>query len=53
MGRACGMHGGEEMHILRLWCGKLRERGQLKDPGADGRIILEFTLKKKSVRRGR
>ena len=24
-----------------IWCGNLRERDHLKDPGVDGRIILD------------
>jgi len=29
-----------------LWWGNLRERGHLKDPGVNGRVILKGILKK-------
>ena len=33
-----------------FWCGNLRERGHLEDPGVDGRIILKLILRKWDVR---
>jgi hypothetical protein len=32
--------------------GNLKERGQLQDVGADGRIILKLILHKQDARRG-
>jgi hypothetical protein len=29
-----------------FWCGNLREREHLEDPGADGRIILRWIYRK-------
>ena len=29
-----------------VWCGNLRERGHLEDPGVDGRIILRWIFGK-------
>ena len=31
---------GEWRGVYRVWCGNLRERDHLGDPGIDGRIIL-------------
>jgi hypothetical protein len=28
-----------------FWCGNLRERDHLEDPGLDGRIILSWNLR--------
>lgn len=28
----------------KFWCGNLKERGQFRDQGADGRIILKRIL---------
>jgi len=33
-----------------FWWGNLRERGQLEDPGVDGRIILRWVFSKSNVR---
>ena len=33
----------------RFWWGNLRERGHLKDPGVDGRIILRWIFRKNDV----
>jgi len=32
-----------------FWCGDLRERDHLKDPGVDGRIILSRIFRKWNV----
>jgi len=32
-----------------FWCGNLRERDYLGDPGVDGRIILNWIFKKWNV----
>jgi hypothetical protein len=37
------MYGKSEVHT-GFWCGNVRERDHLKDPGVDGRIILKFIL---------
>jgi hypothetical protein len=33
-----------------FWCGSLRERDDLGDPGVDGRIILRLIFRKWDVR---
>jgi len=33
----------------RFWCGNVRERNDLEDPGVDGRIILRWILRKCDV----
>jgi len=38
----------EEVHTAFLW-GKVKERGHLEDPNADGRIILKWIFKKWDV----
>jgi len=38
MGGPCSMY--EELHT-GFWCGNLRERGHLEDPGVQGKIILK------------
>ena len=43
MGGACGTY-GEDMHI-GIWGGILRERGHLKNLGAEGKIILKLGFK--------
>jgi len=32
-----------------FWCGNLRERDHLEDPGVDGRIILRWNFRKWDV----
>ena len=32
-----------------LWCGNLKERGHLGDPGLDGKIKLRWTCRKWDV----
>ena len=39
---------GREAYI-RIWWGNLRERGHLRDPGADERIIFKWIFKKWDV----
>jgi hypothetical protein len=39
--------GEKQQHTdLRFWRGMVKERCHLKDPGADGRIILKWIFKK-------
>jgi hypothetical protein len=45
MGRACSSVGNSEVHTVFRW-GKLREGDYLKDPGTDGRIILQWIFEK-------
>jgi hypothetical protein len=40
---------GERRGVYRVWCGSLRERDNLGDPGVDGRIILRWILWKWDV----
>ena len=37
---------GERRGIYRVWCGNLRERDHLEDPGIDGMIILRWIFRK-------
>ena len=39
-----------ERGIQGFWCGNLRERDHLEDPGVDGRIILRWILMEWDVR---
>jgi hypothetical protein len=39
------MYGGEEMRTLGF-CGEMRERDHLEDPGVDGRTILKSNFRK-------
>jgi hypothetical protein len=45
MGRVCSTYGGREAYT-GLWWGNLREICHLKDPIADGRIILRWIFRK-------
>jgi len=36
---------GERRGVYRFWCGNLKERGHLQDPGVDGRIILRWIFR--------
>ena len=45
MGSECGTH-GERRGAYRVPVGNLRERDHLEKLGVDGRIILEWMLKK-------
>jgi len=47
MGGACSGYGGGA--YIGFWWGNLRERGQLGDPGIDGRIILRWIFRKWDV----
>jgi hypothetical protein len=46
MGGACSADGGRREACIGFWWGNLRERDHWGDPGVDGRIILEWTLRK-------
>jgi len=45
-GGACSTYGET---YTRFWCGNLKERDQLEDPGVDGRIILRWIFRKWDV----
>jgi len=47
MGRACSTYGGEA--CTGFWWGNLRERDHWGNPGADGRIILRWIVRKCDV----
>jgi len=49
MEAACSTYGVQERCIQRFWCGNLRERDHLGDPGVDGRTILRWTFRKWDV----
>jgi hypothetical protein len=40
---------GERRYCTGFWCGNLRERDHLEDPGVDGRIILRWIFRKWDV----
>jgi hypothetical protein len=40
------MHVGEGEVCTGFWCGNLRERDHLQDPGVDGTIILRWIFRK-------
>ena len=42
-------YGGRGEVYTRFWCGNLRERDQLGDHGANGRIILRWIFRKWDV----
>jgi hypothetical protein len=37
---------GDRRGCTGFWWGTLRERGDLEDPGMDGRVILRWTFRK-------
>jgi len=37
---------------MGFWCGNLRERAHLEDPGVNGRIILRWIFRKWVMRAG-
>jgi hypothetical protein len=47
--KACSTYGGQERHIHGFG-GNPEERDHLKDPGVDGRIILQCIFRKWDVR---
>jgi hypothetical protein len=40
---------GEGRGVYRVWWGNLRERDRCGDPGVDGRIMLEWIIRKWDV----
>jgi len=48
MGVAYSAYGGGKAYT-GIWCGNLREREHLGDPGVDGMIILRWTFRKWDV----
>jgi hypothetical protein len=36
----------KEQEDTRFWCGKLRDKDRLEDPGVDGMIILRWIFRK-------
>jgi hypothetical protein len=48
MGETCSTIGREKAYA-GFWCGNLRERDHLGDPGVDGRIILRWVFRKWDV----
>jgi len=46
MGGACSAYGVRGEVHTGFWCGNLRERDDLEDPGVDGRIILRWIFRK-------
>jgi hypothetical protein len=45
MGRACGAHGGGEVHTT-FWLGRLKGGDYWEDLSIDGRITLRWILRK-------
>jgi hypothetical protein len=45
MSQACSTHGSNEMYT-EFWSGNLKGRDHMEDLGVDGRIIIEWVLKK-------
>ena len=50
MGGACSTYGEEERYKQGFGEGKPRRRDHSEDPGVDGRITLEWILRKWDVR---
>jgi len=48
-GGACSTYGGIVESYTVFWCGDLRKRVHLEDPGVDGRIILKWIFMKWDV----
>jgi hypothetical protein len=44
--KVCGVYDEERESMQGFGGGNLKERDRLKDLGADGRIILKYTLKR-------
>ena len=49
MGGACSTYGGRGEVYTEFGWKTLRERGHLKDPGVDGRILLRWIFRKWDV----
>jgi len=49
MGGACSRYGVRGEVHTGFWCGNLRERDYLEDPGVDGRILLRWIFRKWDV----
>jgi len=49
IGGACSTYGEGERRVQGFWCGNLRGRDHLGDPGVDKRIILRWIFRKWDV----
>ena len=49
MGGTCSKYGVRREAFTGFWCGNLRERDNLENPGVDGRIILRRIFRKCDV----
>jgi hypothetical protein len=52
MGGACSTYLGRGDVYTGFWCGNLRERDDLQDPGVNGKIILGWIFRKWDVGHG-
>ena len=51
MDGACSTHGRGEVYA-GFWCGNLKEREHLEDPGLGGREVLRWVFRKWDVGHG-